>query len=124
MVRLRMFGQEMIVLGSPEAVSEMLDKHSANTSDRKQTPSILLCVPPTVCISFQHLKCYSNRMGHDTTFAFLSYGQTWRNHRRALWQQFNPTSAPKYNGVQREMAHRLLNTILTSPTELEKNLEE
>lgn len=42
MVRLRMFGQDMIVLGSPEVIFEMLDKRSANTSDRKQTPSISL----------------------------------------------------------------------------------
>ena len=39
---LEAFRQPIVVLGSPEAVLEYLDRRSANTSDRKQTPSIAL----------------------------------------------------------------------------------
>ena len=63
-------------------------------------------------------------MGHNTTCGLMSYGQTWKNHRRAFWQQLNPTSVTKYYEVQREMAHRLLGEILTKPTGLEKVLQE
>lgn len=34
----RVLGQSVVVLGSPEAIFECLDKRSANTSDRVQTP--------------------------------------------------------------------------------------
>ncbi|KAI1785552.1 cytochrome P450 [Ganoderma leucocontextum] len=104
-LRLRTFNQDMVILGSPEVIFELLDRRSANTSDRKQTPSIPL-------------------MGHDTTFGLMSYGHRWRNHRRAFWQQFSPTGVMKYQPVLREMAHRFLNTMLSGPAELETNLQD
>ncbi len=36
------FRQPIVVLGSPDTTLEFLDRRSANTSDRKQTPSISL----------------------------------------------------------------------------------
>lgn len=41
----RILGHSTIVLGSAEVMTHYLDKRSANTSDRKQTPLIELCVP-------------------------------------------------------------------------------
>ena len=38
-----MFSQETVILGSPKVIFELFDRRSANTSDRKQTPSIPLC---------------------------------------------------------------------------------
>ncbi|EJF63284.1 cytochrome P450 [Dichomitus squalens LYAD-421 SS1] len=105
MIRLRMFSQDMVVLGSPGVIFELLDRRSANSSDRKQTPSIPL-------------------MGHDTTFGLMSAGQTWKNHRRAFWQQFNPTAVTKYYAMQREMAYMLVGMMFKEPTELEKNLQD
>ena len=40
----RVLGQSMVVLGSADAIFEYLDKRSANTSDRIQTPMIELYV--------------------------------------------------------------------------------
>nr|VWO95117.1 N/A [Ganoderma boninense] len=97
--------QETVILGSPEVIFELLDKRSANTSDRKQTPSISL-------------------MGHDTTFGLMPYGQRWRIHRRAFWQQFNQTGVTKYHAVLRDMALRLLSMMLTDPAGLEESLQE
>ena len=63
-------------------------------------------------------------MGHEATFALMSYGQTWKNHRRAFWQQLNPTTVAKYQGLQREMAYRLLNTLHKRPNEPERGLHK
>ena len=41
----RVLGRSIVVLGSAEAIYEYLDKQSANTSDRVQTPMIELYVP-------------------------------------------------------------------------------
>ncbi len=40
----KVLGQHMVVLGSPEAMFELLEKRSANTSDRQQVPLINLSV--------------------------------------------------------------------------------
>ena len=41
-VYLQVLGQSIMVLGSPEVIFEYLDKRSANTSSRAQTPMIEL----------------------------------------------------------------------------------
>ena len=43
-VHLKILGQHMAVLGSPEAIFELLEKRSANTSDRQQVPLMALLV--------------------------------------------------------------------------------
>ena len=40
----KIFNEYVIILGSAATVLEYLDRRSANTSDRKQTQSLLLCV--------------------------------------------------------------------------------
>ncbi|RDX45836.1 cytochrome P450 [Lentinus brumalis] len=94
----QVLGQHVVVLGSSDVIFEYLDKRSANTSDRKVTPMLEL-------------------VGADIIFAFFSYGQWWRRHRRVFWQHFNPTASVAYNSIQRTVAHRFLYKILTSPSE-------
>ena len=38
LMHFKLLGQHMLVLGSPEVIVELLDKHSANTSDRSMSP--------------------------------------------------------------------------------------
>ena len=42
---LQIFKQPVLVLGDPDSITEFFEKRSANTSDRKQTPSMSLYVP-------------------------------------------------------------------------------
>ena len=42
LLHFRILGQSILVLGSPNAITELLEKKSSNTSDRKQTPMIEL----------------------------------------------------------------------------------
>ena len=39
-IHFRILGQSIMVLGSPDVITEFLEKHSANTSNRVQTPLI------------------------------------------------------------------------------------
>ena len=41
-IHLKYHSEHVVVLGSPEAIFELLDKRSENTSDRKQTPLLEL----------------------------------------------------------------------------------
>ncbi|EJF57200.1 cytochrome P450 [Dichomitus squalens LYAD-421 SS1] len=94
-----LLGQHMLVLGRPDVVFELLDKRSANTSDRFVTPLIVLT-------------------GMDMNLSAMRYGERWRRHRRAFWQYFHPSALPTYQPMQRKAAHRFLNKLLKTPSRL------
>ncbi|TFK83547.1 cytochrome P450 [Polyporus arcularius HHB13444] len=99
----RMLGQSLMVLGSAKAVFELLDKRSANYSDRPQSPMFDL-------------------IGWEFDFGFMPYGQYWRRHRRLFWQHFHPGVISKYNAVQQEVSRAFLSKLLTSPGRLEEHI--
>ncbi|RPD61592.1 cytochrome P450 [Lentinus tigrinus ALCF2SS1-6] len=92
----RVLGESIVVLNSPRAVKDILEKKAANTSDRTQIPMIELS-------------------GSNLNLGFMPYGQWWRRHRRAFWQHFNRETATQYWAVQRDVAHRLLGKLLRDP---------
>ncbi|KAI0697627.1 cytochrome P450 [Cerioporus squamosus] len=100
----RILGHSTVILGSAEVMTRYLDKRSANTSDRKQTPLIELT-------------------GGGLNFGHLPYGPWWRRHRRAFWQHFNPSAVKQYESYQRAMAHKLVGDILTDPLRLPQYLQ-
>ncbi|KAH9851712.1 cytochrome P450 [Lenzites betulinus] len=99
MTYLEAIGKRVLVLGSPGLVLDLLEKRTANTSDRPPSPLIHLA-------------------GHGYNFAFMPYGSFWRRHRRAFWQQFHPVASEKYRPIQRAYARDSLAKLLEMPTEL------
>ncbi|KAI0670980.1 cytochrome P450 [Trametes maxima] len=103
LVYLRTFRQPILVIGSAEAAIELLEKHSANTSDRL-------------------LSSVFELSGQGFNMAFMPYGQQWRHHRRMVWQHFHPAVLSKYYPIQREKTHAFLLQVLQSPTHLQTHL--
>ncbi|KAI0767308.1 CyP450 monooxygenase [Fomes fomentarius] len=102
-VYFNIIGRHIIVLGSPNVIFEFLEKRSANTSSRRQTPLIEI-------------------VGAEISFAAMPYGQQWRRHRRAFWQHFNPNVTAEHRPFQRAMAHRFLYKLLTEPSQFKKHV--
>ncbi|KAI0755203.1 CyP450 monooxygenase [Daedaleopsis nitida] len=98
-LHLPVLGQNLVVLGSPQAIFELLDKQSADTSDRPQSPLIQLA-------------------GQDSNFAIFPYGAWWRRHRRAFWQHFLPGGLAKHYPSQQDAALLFLRKLLSDPTRL------
>ncbi|KAI1782834.1 cytochrome P450 [Ganoderma leucocontextum] len=96
---LQVLGQSIVVLGSAEAIFEYLDKRSANTSDRVQSPMIELS-------------------GSSWNFGFMPYGPWWRRHRRAMWQYFHRDAVEQYQQTQQSVTHIFLETLLENPSRL------
>ncbi|PIL22692.1 cytochrome P450 [Ganoderma sinense ZZ0214-1] len=95
-IHLRTPGKDFIVLGSAAAVSEVLEKRTANSSDR--------LIGPIVELS-----------GSDWALGLLPYGQRWRDYRRALWQHFHPGAIVKYRPAQESFAPLFLKKLLDKP---------
>ncbi|RPD57200.1 CyP450 monooxygenase [Lentinus tigrinus ALCF2SS1-7] len=98
------FRQPIVVLGSPDTVLDFLDRRSANTSDRKQTPSIALT-------------------GHEWALGLLPYGPAWRRQRRIFWQHFHPGAIEKYRPVQLSAVHTFLARVASDPDHLDEHIQ-
>ncbi|KAJ8468879.1 hypothetical protein ONZ51_g9348 [Trametes cubensis] len=94
----------MLVLSSPDVATELLEKRSAKTSSRAQTPLIALA-------------------GQAFNFAFLPYGPWWRTHRRMFWQHFHPGKMTSYWPVQREVTRKFLVRLLDKSVDLQKAIQ-
>ncbi|PIL29133.1 cytochrome P450 [Ganoderma sinense ZZ0214-1] len=95
----QVLGRSIVVLNSAESIFEYLDKRSANTSNRVQTPMVELS-------------------GASMIFAFMPYGQWWRRHRRAFWQFFHQDASAQYQPTQESITHIFLEMLLESPSRM------
>ncbi|TBU24770.1 cytochrome P450 [Dichomitus squalens] len=98
-IHLHVLGQHIVVLGSAQAIYEYLEKRSANTSDRVQSPMIELS-------------------GSSLNIAFMPYGQWWRRHRRSFWQYFHREATEGYKNTQQSAAHIFLQELWERPSDL------
>ncbi|KAH9888978.1 cytochrome P450 [Cubamyces lactineus] len=96
-VHLRILGRSIILIGSYEAACDILEKRSANNSDR----------PPSAMVEMTDL---------DWVFVFKSYGPEWRKYRRVMHNAFTPDAITRYWPVQLQTTRELLRNLLTSPT--------
>ncbi|TFK85639.1 CyP450 monooxygenase [Polyporus arcularius HHB13444] len=95
-VYLDALGQPMIVLGSHEAAVDLLEKRSANYSDRSISTMAKLC-------------------GLDWVLTLINYGPWWRRHRRTFHQFFNAAAVQEYQPSQRREAHKFVLRLIEKP---------
>ena len=119
---LEVLGKPMLVLSSPDVMNELLEKRSAKTSSRTQTPLISLYVYILLASSGQ-TDVKRRRAGQAFNFAFLPYGQWWRTHRRMFWQHFHPGKMTSYWPVQREITRKFLAKLLDKSANLQKAIQ-
>ncbi|EIW53604.1 CyP450 monooxygenase [Trametes versicolor FP-101664 SS1] len=96
-VYLDVFGQPMVVLGTHESAVELLEKRSANYSDRMHSVMAALS-------------------GWEWALPLIPYGLFWRRNRRAFHEFFHPGIVPDYRTIQLEAARGLLRHLLQDPT--------
>ena len=46
----------------------------------------------------------------------MPYGQWWRRHRRAFWQQFHRDAITQYQDTQESITHVFLEMLLENPS--------
>ncbi|KAI1794934.1 CyP450 monooxygenase [Ganoderma leucocontextum] len=95
-------GQPIIVLNTTQATSDLLDKRSANYSDRPPTP-------------------ITDLIGWKWNLAMQRYGPEWRWHRRLFWQHFHPGVLFTYDDAQNRESVQFLQRILDNPSHLEQH---
>ncbi|KAF9458367.1 cytochrome P450 [Collybia nuda] len=97
MVYFKVFGQGFLILGSLAKTTDILEKRSANYSDRPSMPMLL------------------DLMNWDSNFAFIPYGSWWRRHRRTFHQHFHSGAVHKYHPIQLAEGYAFLRRLLVTP---------
>ncbi|GBE89487.1 cytochrome P450 [Sparassis crispa] len=97
---LNILGKIFVVVNSLQVATDLLEKRSANYSDRP------------VCTALE-------MMGWKAHVAFMQYGSRWRKHRKFFQEYFGQSQSLTYRAHQTEEARTLLKDLLTSPTEFE-----
>ena len=113
----------MIILGSHEAAIDLLERRSANYSDRAPSPMAELYVPPAIALKvFEGLPysslIHSPKISSSDFYWALpvqGYGPWWRRHRRAFRQYFNPNAVKTYDAAQKLEAHRFVRRLIDAP---------
>ncbi|KAI0352606.1 cytochrome P450 [Trametes cingulata] len=102
-IYLNVLGTHIVVVGSPSVASQLLEKRSANTSDRPSSAVLPLT-------------------GNDVALSIMPYGQWWRDHRRAFWQVFHPDAAREYRETHRAITHKFLSKLVDSPQDFKQHI--
>ncbi|KAI0643944.1 CyP450 monooxygenase [Trametes meyenii] len=95
-VHLDAFGTPIIILGSHEAAHELLDRRSANYSDR--VPSVMRLIS-----------------GWEWTFVLMPYGNEWRRRRKEMHQFMHPGAVAQYQPLQERETVKFLRQLLKKP---------
>ena len=122
-VYLSMFGTNIVVLNSSEAIADLLDKRSAIYSDKV-----------AACVGF--LRSTSNAPSQQPRSPMLElmglskwaivafeYGERWRIHRRLFNQFFNLATVDRYDQDQKKMASRLLKNLNDNPADFRHHIQ-
>ncbi|KAI8996338.1 cytochrome P450 [Trametes punicea] len=103
-VHLSLFGQSIIVLSSFESAVEILEKRSANYSDRPR--SVMAKLTDYV----------------DWVLVLMQYGPKWRSHRRVLSHSFHPSMLERAEPMLTDVAHCLLRNLRLAPSRFSEHI--
>ncbi|KAG6836285.1 hypothetical protein H0H93_009476 [Arthromyces matolae] len=92
-IYLEMLGQPVVVLNSTEAAVELLERRSANYSDRPRFHIYEI-------------------MAWNHTLTFTGYGKAFQRYRKLLQEHFKPSMISGYHPIQALAARRFLQDIL------------
>ncbi|KAH6917900.1 cytochrome P450 98A3 [Coprinopsis sp. MPI-PUGE-AT-0042] len=96
MTYLEAMGQPMLIVNSLSRALDLLDKRAVNYSDRAWVPTMEM-------------------MKLRWVFAFMQYGNDWRNHRRAFHRYFNHNVVHNYHAIQEQAAVEFLRSLAAAP---------
>ncbi|KAI0718537.1 cytochrome P450 [Cerioporus squamosus] len=96
-VYLNAFGQHMVILGTHEAATELLEKRASNYSDRK-------------------FSSMAELTGLSWLLSSVRYGDRWRAMRRDFHQHMNAKAVSQYRSIHEREVKNFLVRLLENPT--------
>ncbi|KAF7420894.1 hypothetical protein PC9H_011412 [Pleurotus ostreatus] len=96
MIYMNIMGQSILVLGSVERITDLLEKRSVKYADRPRMTML------------------NELMGWDWCFGLMPYCTSWRKQRKLFYDQFQ-TNFLQFRPIQVDHTHKFLGNLLESP---------
>ncbi|EKM54991.1 uncharacterized protein PHACADRAFT_208527 [Phanerochaete carnosa HHB-10118-sp] len=96
-LRLNVLRDNIIIVNSLEAATDLLDKRSAIYSDRPKMPML------------------NDLCGFGWNLAFRPYDNTWRNGRKVFQHELGPQVVRRFRCLTEQATHRFLRSLLHEP---------
>ncbi|KIK71103.1 hypothetical protein GYMLUDRAFT_33229 [Collybiopsis luxurians FD-317 M1] len=98
LIYIQVFGNPILVLNSPQAISDLFEKRSANYSSRPIRTMVVELI------------------GWNWLFSAMPYGNSWKRHRNLFLKYFPMASSHEHHrSLQTEEVHTLLRNLLHDP---------
>ncbi|PSR72560.1 hypothetical protein PHLCEN_2v11553 [Hermanssonia centrifuga] len=104
LVRLNVFGNNIVVVNSLEAVTDLLEKRSSVYSDRPEMTML------------------NELCGFGWGLAFQRYNTEWRDARRVFHQEFHPQAVRRFRDTEEKSTHQFLRNLLDHPDDVMAHL--
>lgn len=111
-VSVKILGQVIIILNSPKAAKELLEKRGNIYSDRHLMPFYQMYASVGLCCSCD---LRNIRMGWEWFHPTTPYGDYWREGRRILDRSLRPGAVVQYRPMQLAKTHDFLYQLLSDP---------
>ncbi|KAF7365937.1 Cytochrome p450 [Mycena venus] len=103
-ISLNLMGTTVVVLNSAASIQALLEDKSMIYSSRPPFPMV------------------NDLVGYHWNFGFMPYGPKWKQYRKTLVQQFQPSQMHFHRPLQLKAARVLLQRLLETPAKFEKHL--
>ncbi|OBZ75202.1 O-methylsterigmatocystin oxidoreductase [Grifola frondosa] len=97
---LNVFGKQMVIVNSLQAANDLMDKRSANYSDRPVFPLFMM-------------------LGWGASVTFLRYGAQFFKQRRILQQYLSKQEVVRFRPIHADEARRMLKNLLDRPKDFD-----
>ena len=128
MIYLTAPGQGILVLGSHRRAFDLLDKRSANYSDRPALPIIDMWVTLLSSWSLRLIPSHcghriTSRMNLEWSFGLMPYGTMWRQHSRTFHKYFNNNAVQQYHPIMYEETKTFLRKVNSQPSDIFEHMQ-
>jgi hypothetical protein len=122
-VSVKILGQVIVILNSPKAAKDLLEKRGNIYSDRHLMPFYQMHVPffPVLWTTLADLR--SIRMGWEWFHPTTPYGDYWREGRKLLDRSLRASAVVQYRPMQLAKTHDLLYQLLMDPESFHGRIE-
>ncbi|KAI0772736.1 CyP450 monooxygenase [Trametes elegans] len=113
---LTVFGKGMLVVGSHAAALDLMEKRSANYSDRTRSTMATMQVHP---LSLFRPTAHA---GWDWALPVMPYGPWWRKSRKTFHEFYNAGAVARYRPIQEEAVRRFLLRLARDPHQFPEHI--
>jgi cytochrome P450 len=120
---LRILGQDIVVLSSPSAIKDLLERRGESYSDRPSFPLHEMYALAPILHLLPILQFGNVRLGVDWLLPILKKGEEWADSRKLLDRSLRASAPTSYRRMMEEKTRAFLGQLLATPKDFRDHIE-